>query len=419
MPGKRIAGLTATALSAALVLAGCGSNDSASPGATSQSSAPATTTAPGSAAPSGEPIKIGMINQENTPAGSFPEIRQAVESAVEYVNGQGGVKGRPLQLETCITQGTPEGSSACAEKFAASKPVLVMPGIDFGSAASLPILQRAGLPYVGGVPLLPPELTAENSYTFVGGSSSAFPSQSVYLAKELKVKKVNILYTDNPAGAQAAKAFGADVLAANGVSDVSLIPEKADAADFTASVTKAAQGKPDAIMVLFAAQGCSRIMQAKQAVGVQAKMFYPGSCADESVLAAGGAGANGAYFNEETVLYSSDDPQVKIYRDALAKHAPDAKKSGFSQTGFGALMNVSALLKDIPGDITSASLVTALGGTNRQANFMAHPYTCDRKQVPGLPAVCNAFSRIVQYDNGQLTDKLGMWINGFTGQTDQ
>ena len=411
-------GVTATMVSAALVLGACGSNNDDA--GTAAPTGAATPGAPAAAAPTGEPIKIGMINQENTPAGSFPEIRQAAEAAVKYVNGQGGVKGRPLELEACITQGTPEGSAACAEKFADSKPVLVMPGIDFGSAASLPILERASLPYVGGVPLLPPELTAANSYTFVGGSASAFPSQAVYLANELKVKKVNILYTDNPAGANAAKAFGADILKANGVTDVQLIPEKADAADFTAALTKTAQGDPDAIMVLFAGQGCSRVMQAKQATGVKAMMFYPGSCADEAVIEAGGAGAEGAYFNEEVKLYDDvADPEVKIYVDALAQHAPDAKKSGFSQTGFGAVMNIAALMEKSTGEISSKSLVDALAATKDTPNFMAHPYTCDRKQVPGLAAVCNAFSRIVQYENGKIVDKLGKWINGFTGESTQ
>lgn len=409
--------MTATMLSAALVLGACGSNDEeAAPAAGDDAAAGASE----AATPTGEPIMLGMINQENTPAGSFPEIRQAAEAAVAHLNAEGGIDGRPLELEACITQGTPEGSAACAEGFAASKPVLVMPGIDFGSAASLPILERAGIPYVGGVPLLPPELTAPNSYTFVGGSASAFPSQAVFLANELKVDKVNILYTDNPAGAQAAKAFGADILAANGVTDVQLIPEKADAADFTAALTKTAQGDPDAIMVLFAGQGCSRVMQAKGALGIDAMMFYPGSCADEAVIEAGGAGAEGAFFNEEVVLYDDlEDPEVKTYVDALAEYAPDAKKSGFSQTGFGAVMNIAELMKETSGDITTESFVAAIGQAKDKPNFMAHPYTCDREQVPGLPAVCNAFSRIVQFENGEIKDVLGKWINGFTGESEE
>ncbi|MCZ7526517.1 MAG: ABC transporter substrate-binding protein [Acidimicrobiia bacterium] len=206
---------------------------------------------------SGEPIVIGYVNQEDTPAGSFPEIREAAEAAVEYVNNElGGVGGRPLALEICTTLGTPESAASCANELVEKGVLLVAPGIDFGTEASLPVLEEAGIPYIGGVPLLTPEYLSPVSFQFIAGSASAFPAQAVYLADEVGATKVNILYTDNPAGLAAADTFGKQVLAKKGITDVNLIPEKADAADFTPSVSAAAEGDPDAIMVLFAASGC-------------------------------------------------------------------------------------------------------------------------------------------------------------------
>ncbi|MEA2704254.1 MAG: hypothetical protein QOD63_2199, partial [Actinomycetota bacterium] len=34
----------------------------------------------------GEPILVGLINQEDTPIGSFPELRRGAESAIRHVN---------------------------------------------------------------------------------------------------------------------------------------------------------------------------------------------------------------------------------------------------------------------------------------------------------------------------------------------
>src|SRR5690606_31806189 len=66
----------------------------------------------------GEPIVLGMINQENTPVGSYPELSSATRAAIEFVNAElGGVHGRPLELEVCNTEFSPEGSTACAQKF--------------------------------------------------------------------------------------------------------------------------------------------------------------------------------------------------------------------------------------------------------------------------------------------------------------
>ncbi|HEU0102412.1 MAG TPA: ABC transporter substrate-binding protein [Mycobacteriales bacterium] len=396
-----------------LILTACGSGDDAA----SESPSQAPGASGSAAAPTGQPIVIGMINQENSPAGSFPEIRVADEAAVKYVNSKlGGVNGRPIQLETCITNGSPESSTTCANQFVDKKVLLVTSGVDFGTAASLPILTKAGIPYVGGVPLLPPELTSQNAFMFVGGSTSAFPSQSVFLGREEKAKKVNILYTDNPSGLAAATSYGEKVLKASGVTEVNLVAEKADAADFTAAVTKTAQGNPDAIMVLFSGQGCSRIMQAAGSLGLtsKTKFYYPGSCVSSNVIKAGGSGAEGARFNTETVLLGDNDPQIKIFLEAMKAGAPaNAELSSFAQTGFAAIMNIHALLSEMaPDQISSTAVVTALRATKEKPNFMSHPYTCDGKQVPGLPAVCDSYSKIIEYKGGKQTYLYNDWLTG-------
>jgi hypothetical protein len=58
-------------------------------------------------------------------------------------------------------------------------------------------------------------------------------------------------------------------------------------------------------------------------------------------------------------------------------------------------------------------LISALSATSDEPNFMGHSYTCDRKQVPSTPAVCQAFERIVQYKDGKFVDQ-GEWVNGAT-----
>ena len=118
------------ACSAVLLLAaGCGGN------------APATTVGGSHApAPTGETIVIGMTNQEGSPAGSWPELRVAAQAAVSYINTElGGLYGRPLKLDTCVTDGSPEGSTKCANQILADKPLVVVGGADTGSDASMPI----------------------------------------------------------------------------------------------------------------------------------------------------------------------------------------------------------------------------------------------------------------------------------------
>jgi len=85
--------------------------------------------------PTGSPLVLGFVTQEDSPTGSFPETRRAAQAAVGYVNEDlGGVEGRPLQLRTCRTDGSPEASQACARQLLAARPLTII-----GGSTSVPV----------------------------------------------------------------------------------------------------------------------------------------------------------------------------------------------------------------------------------------------------------------------------------------
>ena len=101
----------------------------------------------------GEPIKLGMINQENTAAGSYPELSQAVAAATEFINTElGGVDGRPIEVDVCNTEFSAEGSTSCGQQYVEAEAPAVLGGIDvFGNA--IEVLEDNAIPYVGGIPV--------------------------------------------------------------------------------------------------------------------------------------------------------------------------------------------------------------------------------------------------------------------------
>jgi branched-chain amino acid transport system substrate-binding protein len=204
------------------------------------------------------------------------------------------------------------------------------------------------------------------------------------------------------------------VLQKKGVSDVKLVAEKADAADFTPALTSATRNNPDVVVAVFPAQGCARIMQARAALGIKARFFFPGSCAEQSVLDAAGGGADGAYFASGFLPYSDEaNPEVATYLAKRRAHgAGDVKPSVLSQAGFATVMDLRQLLGDLKGQLTAAALTTELRTARDRPGFMSHTYTCDRQQVLLLSAVCNANVRLLQERGGRLTDVTGNWVNG-------
>jgi branched-chain amino acid transport system substrate-binding protein len=352
-------------------------------------------------------VVLGMINQEDAPIGSFPEAREAAQAAVAHVNEDlGGVNGRPLRLEVCRTTGTPESSAACANSLLEKKPVAVLGGVDLGAAASLPVFEKAGIPYIGGTPALGEELTSPAAWMLAGGVVADLLGQADYALGTLKVKKVGALYVDLPGVLTTVISAAEIVLRAKGVSDVKLVAAKADTADFAPSVKAATAGNPDAVIVLFPAQTCARVMAAARSLGVKAKLFYPSACASQAVVDAAGPAAENAYFATGYLPFDDPSPEVATWK----AEAKVTKPSVLSQAGFSVAMNAYELLKDGTG--TPAAVSAKLLATVDHPGYMAHPYTCDRKQVSLLAAVCNANVRLLQYRGGKFVDLTGAWKSG-------
>ena len=129
---------------------------------------------PIAADPDGDPVLIGLINQEDTPLGSFPELRVAAEASVEFINTElGGVGGRPLELTSCVVSFDPEQSQACAQEMVQQDVVALTGGIDVTSNGSIPVLEQNGIPQAGGIPANLIEQRSETMFFFSGGTTGA------------------------------------------------------------------------------------------------------------------------------------------------------------------------------------------------------------------------------------------------------
>ena len=361
----------------------------------------------GRGAPPDNAIVLGLINQEDSPVGSFPELRHAAEAAVAHVNEDlGGVHGRPLRLQACRTAGTPESSAACANKLVGKRPVAVLGGVDLGAAASLPVFERAGIPYVGGTPALGDEVTSPAAWMLAGGLVADLLGEADYALTTLGVKKVGALYVDLPGLLSTVIAAAEVVLRAKGVTDVKLVAAGSDSADLAPHVKAVTAGNPDAVVVLFPAQSCARIMAAARALNVKARMFYPSACASKAVVDAAGPAAENAYFATGYLPFDDPSPEVATWKTEAEVTQP----SVLSQAGFSVAMNAYALLRE--GADTPEAMTTKLRASTGRAGYMAHPYTCDRQQVPLLSAVCNPYVRLLQYKGGKFVDVTGNWVSG-------
>jgi len=188
----RFTGKVATVLAASgviLAMAGCGS---------SSHGAKAT---PSSSAASGPPILIGMIAPTNSPIYSVPDQVAAVRAAIATVNAQGGVKGRPLQLDYCNESNDANKAAACGRSVAASDDVATVASVTpFAGAAVSQALQAGGLASIGYTALTAQEYASPNIFPTDGGGVFLQPAGLVGALKaNSSLKKVAVVANEGPA----------------------------------------------------------------------------------------------------------------------------------------------------------------------------------------------------------------------------
>lgn len=359
----------------------------------------------------GEPIRIGMVNQEQTPAGSYPELSAAARAAVDFVNEElGGVDGRPIQLEVCNTEFSAEGSTACGQHFVEQGAVAVLGGIDvFGNA--IDTLGDNGIPYVGGIPVSMQSVQAENSFQWSGGSWGAVVAFAHHAATEGDAERVSIVYGDFGSIADAAR-VAAEVLEGYGVT-AQLVPYPVVATDLSAPLNAAVADDPDAVFVLATDGGCRAGFEGLAALDARATRYFTGACAAPAITRqAGDAVTEGAIFNVEGTIDRADpSPDQALYEGVIAAHGPDGLDHiGAGTVTFRSFMNLYRVLVGIDGDITPGAVTAALRAQVEAPNFNGHPATCDRRQFADLPAMC-APQQVLAVMHDGLLDQLTDWID--------
>lgn len=401
--------LAAALAVSSLVAAACG-DDSGSGDSTATTAA---TAAPGASAAVAadstlKALTIGFINQEAGSVGTYPETKVAIQAAVDYINKElGGVDKHPIKLDTCATDGTVASSQKCAEQMVNDKVLFVTGGLDNNMQAWYPVLDPAGIPVIGGIPVAGADFNAKNGSFFVGGGATSYPGLAAYVLKFLpNAKKVGVLANDTP-GAAAALPLVRKPLEAAGV-QVTDVKVPASQADWLAPF--ASVKNMDAVLVLVGSANCISLAKARLSQQSTVPMVSVSACYSQATI--DGAGEGG--MNGWRVTQNFEDPQgtsadAHTYQTVMKKYAPSgANLSGFAPVAFVDMMTMYVnILKPLGYDgSTLDKIVAKVKDPAGGKVFMGPTYKCG---VAGAPfvAICNYNTQWFSVKDGKLTDPTG------------
>lgn len=406
LPASKKATLLAGCATLVLAVTACSSSSTsgsatATPAA-SQAAASGTSSG-GAQAASGSPITIQMPNLQGSTQGlNLPAVSQAGQAAVDYINANGGVHGRQLELNVCNLLTTPASDVACANSMVAAKPVAIAGGaVDNGdpiaSAAA-----AAGIPYVVGTASSPLEQTSTDVFAVTAGDTGSY---SAVGAEEQKLggKQVTIVLVAIGSGAVAGTQKKAGPIFAEYGIKVKVIVVAPGTADLAPTLQAAAGSGTTGVFLNVDPTTCLSALNAKSTLGISSSIrFYVDlACDESSVLKGAGANANGTYIIEPTDIANTQDPDTSIYLAAMSKYEPGVSHSGYAQEGFTTVMDLYRVMKTIPAGtaITAASVQAAMQAAKNVPEFMGDgaTFTCDRKILPSEPTICGNTTYIAQY----------------------
>lgn len=296
---------------------------------------------------SGAPYTIGVSGPLTGQDAQYGEQwKRGFDLALEYINANGGIKGRPLAYDFEDSRSDPRQSIAIAQKFVGNPDVLLELG-DFSSAASMaasPIYQRGKLVQFGFTNSHP-DFTKTGDYMWSTAVTQAEeqPLLAHFAVKQLGFKRVAVLYLNTDWG-QTSKAILTKALEDDGAKVVAAEGYQPNDKDFRSTLVRVNASNPDSIVLIsYYADGAQIVRQARGA-GLKQPIAAVGSVYSPKFLELAGGAANGVYTQSN---FFPQDPRPNV--QAFVKRYEDkyhAEPGFFSARAYDAVMVAAYALRE-------------------------------------------------------------------------
>ena len=353
-------------------------------------------------------VRIGLMNQENDPIGSFPEIRFGIEGAVNYINAElGGIDGHPVELITCLQNSVP-AAQECAQELATSDLVSVINGVNIWTVAFDFYGTMGDTPVIGGLPLFAGDYNQPNARYFNGGSVQVYSAAARFVAEDLGVDKVAVLVNQNPAATAALDSGLAPIFDAYGI-EYEAIDVPIPLTDAIPPVSQANAANADLVMLLAAGNECVPVIRAANQLGIPAeKMFYSATCDTEDIYAEVGELMVGSYIHKGGYTDREVWAPAEVWDEfdrtdgLLEKYSPEATDASFTGLGWATMLDIYDLYSEIGYEnLTADTIIGTMDDGQTRGRVGSFGWSCVYAGI-GLQSLCQGSALFVEigYSDG-------------------
>lgn len=337
--------LSALAVTSLLTLAACGGEE-----------AEADTETKSDTTFTGDPITILSMAPYDNPILDRKEILEVVEGAVRHVNDNGGIAGRELKLVTCNEGFDPNMAADCAREAVNREVAAVVGGFAGNGDVILPILEEAGIPWLGAPLISTGELKSVVSFPLSAGAAG-LAGLGLQAAKD-GCKTIAAPSTETGTASTGLGLLIGAGAQAGGVKEVETIRMPPNVSDYS-GIAQQAQGV-DCVVMAAAGNVIAGFAAANASLGGTTKMYVMGASISQDIINAAGPVLEG--IRTWSTFPVPEDP---IWDDAKAAvpSATEGKGAGWvslvNQNAWVSVVSFAKFVEEMD-DVTSTAVLAAL-----------------------------------------------------------
>lgn len=396
---KRYHSLAAVLCAGALTLgglAGCSSSGGSSDDGTGGNGGGSPTAAATSPAFTGSPVKVGIIAPFAKAAfgNPQPEIKSAAMAAADAINQAGGLNGHELQVVACDDEYDPNKSAECGRTMVSQGVVAVVGSQTTQYAAYGPIIEKAGIPNIGSLPLGATDYSDTKNYPLVSGGVGLFAGDVI--GAKMQGKKSVAMMGLSTAGGDAQAQLIQGIASAVGIQFKGYKSLPTDSSDLSPAVQSAEKTGADVVIMGLDKVSTRQFMVATQSAGAKYTLAHSPEVLTPDTLEAAPDAAEGMILASPFPPFSDTSfPGLVEYNKEMDAREATGDKGASKDNRQTVLITWMAfhafgeIAKGVTGDFTPKSVTAAVEAAKDIDLGVGYKWTPSAKNIPNFPAMSN------------------------------
>jgi len=280
-------------------------------------------------------VTVGAFTPITGPVPFYTILTHAADACFKWANESNALNGWKINYVSYDDGYEPARSVAVARRLVEESKIfaLAAPVGTAQSVAVIPYAKEVGLPMIGpigGASALYSERLVFPLLPDYGWSAAA---NLDYAWSDLKASRVALLWENDELGRSAKRGFDL-LMEAKKKEPAESIPFEVRSTDFTPHVRRLANAKAEVVILFGSNANLAAALKAAERIDYKAKWMGPFFTADPTTRKLAGSLLDGAYFSSWLLPVTADDPEVKAYRDNVAKFYPQDPIGVFGLNGW-------------------------------------------------------------------------------------